>query len=244
MMQHRDQKADFHITRRELLSLLGAAMLVRRADAQPAPASSGTGKPPACILTAEQTEGPYFVDRRLKRSDIRADPSDGSVRAGIPLTLLLRISSIDAGGCMPVAGAMVDIWHCDANGVYSDVADPSVRTAGKQFLRGYQVTDGNGAVQFTTIYPGWYPGRAVHIHFKVRAKSKSGANHELTSQLYFDDAVTGRVHAQAPYSGRGKSIWTNERDGIFRHGGRHLMLALAGSGQGYDASFDIGLRMA
>ncbi len=86
-------------------------------------------------------------------------------------------------------GAIVDIWHCDAAGVYSDATDPGFNTVGKKFLRGYQVTDANGGVQFTTIYPGWYRGRTVHIHFKVRAKAKSGQSYEFTSQLYFDDAI-------------------------------------------------------
>lgn len=239
-----DRKPDFDVKRREVLVLLaGAAMLAGRSDAQADSAKATDGKLPACVVTPEQTEGPYFVDERLNRSDIRVDPSDGSVRAGVPLTLGLHISSVGSAGCTPVVGAIVDVWHCDAAGVYSDATDPSFRTVGKKFLRGYQVTDANGSVQFTTIYPGWYPGRTVHIHFKVRANDKSGRGQELTSQLYFDDALTDRIHAQSPYAGKGPRTVKNHRDGLFRSGGGQLMLSPVQSGQGYAATFDIGLQI-
>lgn len=198
---------------------------------------------PACVLTPAQTEGPYFVDERLQRSDIRSDPSDGTRRPGTPLSLSLRVHAVDGGRCTPLRDAIVDIWHCDANGVYSDVADPGFDTSGKKFLRGYQRTNGDGAVRFLTIYPGWYPGRAVHIHFKVRARSTNGREHELTSQLYFDDALTDRIHSQPPYTRNGQRAPRNESDGIFRRGGRELMLAPVKDGEGYAATFDIGLRM-
>ena len=114
-------------------------------------ASSTANHPtlPACIVRPEQTEGPYFVDEKLKRSDIRSDPSDGSVKDGVLLKLTLRVSGISDTGCTPNAGAMVDIWHCDALGLYSDVNDRSFSTVGKKFLRGYQVTDANGKGQRT-----------------------------------------------------------------------------------------------
>lgn len=226
--------------RRRALLMLGAAWLAGRANAQP-----GSGeKPaePACVLTPQQTEGPYFLDERLRRSDLRSDPADGSIKPGIPLALMLRVLAVDGARCAPLAGAIVDVWHCDAAGRYSGVDDPHFDTAGKSFLRGYQITDADGAVRFLTIYPGWYPGRAVHIHFKVRAKQASGSNAELTSQLYFDDALTARVHAQAPYAGRSGQAPRNEADGLFRQGGRQLMLSPVLQEQGYAAVFDIGLR--
>ena len=236
------------ISRRQALILLGvgaATMVAGRSHVYSASPRSNDSKPPACVLTPKQTEGPFFVDERLKRSDIRVDPSDGTVKSGVPLRLTLRVSAVGGAGCNPVPGAIVDIWQCDAVGVYSAVNDPgSQRTAAKTFLRGYQITDADGSTQFTTIYPGWYPGRTVHIHFKVRAGGKSGRGQELTSQLYFDDGLTDRIHAQSPYAGKGQRTVSNQRDGLFRNGGRQLMLSPAQSGEGYAAIFDIGLQMA
>lgn len=239
---HDDRETALGMSRREVLALLAAAggvLLAGRSSAQAGSASSG-GELPPCIVTPEQTEGPYFVDERLNRSDIRIDPADGAVKAGMPLILRLRISSINNAGCTPLVGAIVDIWHCDAAGVYSDVTDPSFNTVGKTFLRGYQVTDVNGGVRFTTIYPGWYRGRTVHIHFKVRVKVDS---YELTSQLYFDDAITDRVHAHKPYASKGQRTVKNDRDGIFRDGGSQLTLSPVEHGQGYAATFDVGLQV-
>ena len=195
---------------------------------------------PACVLTPAQTEGPYFVDERLERSDIRADPASGAVKAGALLTLDLAIFAVDGARCMPAAGAIVDVWHCDAAGVYSDANDMSFSTRGSKFLRGYQVTDANGRVRFTTIYPGAYPGRAVHIHFKVRTKPRG----EFTSQLYFDDALTDRIHANAPYGAAVDGARTrNARDGLYRRGGRELQLDVVGDGSGYRARYDVGIRI-
>lgn len=223
------------LTRREVLVLLGGAALLAGAPRR----LSAQGLP-ACVVTPAQAEGPFFTDARLNRSDIRSDPTDKSVKEGVPLALTLRVSSVGAAGCVPLAGAMVDVWHCDAAGAYSD-ADRA--TAGKKFLRGYQVTDAQGAVRFTTIYPGWYPGRAVHVHFKVRVVAGPALGHEFTSQLYFDEAVTDRVHARAPYSARGARGRTlNNDDGLYRRGGNRLMLSLTDSGPGYAGEFHVGVR--
>ncbi len=246
-MSHKDESVSV-ISRRQALILLGAAgatMVAGRSNVYSATPSSTGGKLPACIVTPKQTEGPFFVDERLKRSDIRLDPSDGSVKSGVPLHLTLRVSAVGAAACTPLSGAIVDLWQCDAVGVYSAVNEPgSQSTAAKTFLRGYQVTESDGSAQFTTIYPGWYPGRTVHIHFKVRVSGKSGRGQELTSQLYFDDALTDRIHSQSPYAGKGQRTVRNQRDGLFRNGGRQLMLSPAQSGEGYAATFDIGLQMA
>lgn len=235
------------ISRRDALILLGAAgatMVAGRSNVYSASARSTYGALPACILTPKQTEGPFFVDERLERSDIRVDPSDGSVKSGVPLRLTFHVSAIRGAGCNPISGAIVDIWQCDAIGVYSAVNEPgSQSTTAKNFLRGYQITQADGSTQFTTIYPGWYPGRTVHIHFKVRASDKSGRGQELTSQLYFDDALTDRIHAQSPYVGKGSRTVKNHRDGLFRNGGGQLMLSPVQSGQGYLATFDIGLQI-
>ena len=216
--------------RRRLLALAGGLLLARAA-----------GAAPGCVLTPEQTEGPYFVDAGLNRSDIRADVRSGSgngvVAAGAPLALALRV--LDTGaGCRPVAGAMVDVWHCDAAGVYSDTVDPGFDSRGHTFLRGYQVSGSDGVVRFLTIYPGWYRGRAVHIHFKVR----TDAGGEFTSQLYFDETVTDEAHAHAAYRGRAGRRVPNTADGIFRNGGSRLLLSPQRHDDGYAAAFDIGLK--
>jgi protocatechuate 3,4-dioxygenase beta subunit len=219
-----------NLVRRRTLLALGAAIVTPRTPAQPAPAAR-----PACIITAEQTEGPYFVDHRLNRSDLRKDV-DGSMREGLPLQLTLRLQSVEGGNCQPLAGATVHVWHCDAAGEYS-----GVEGSRSQYLRGYQTSGTDGTVRFRTIYPGWYPGRTVHIHFKVLARGKDGKPYELTSQLYFDDAVTDKVMAQAPYAKRGQRDRINRSDGLFRRGGRELMLRLAEDGKGYAAQFDVGV---
>jgi len=235
----------FSRSRREVLGLIGAgaaASLVGELGGKSAAAGSVM---PACVVRPQQTEGPYFVDGKLRRSDIRSDPADGSVKPGMPLRLTFSVSRIDGRACAPLRGAVVDVWQCDALGVYSGVRDFFGRfdTRGKQFLRGYQVTDAEGIARFLTIYPGWYPGRTVHIHFKIRIDPAARQGLEFTSQLYFDDAVTDQVHAQAPYARNGLPRVRNESDGIFRNGGRQLMLQLARDAQGYAGSFDIALRM-
>jgi protocatechuate 3,4-dioxygenase beta subunit len=197
---------------------------------------------PSCVVRPEQTEGPYFVDERLHRSDIRSDPTDGRVSPGTPLALTVLVSRLNAGDCQPLAGAQVDIWHCDALGVYSDVQDPDFTTIGQKFLRGYQVTDARGEARFVTVYPGWYPGRTVHIHFKIRTAPVAKRSFEFTSQLYFDDELTDRVHAAPPYAAKGPRIARNQHDWIFRRGGDRLMLDTTSTADGYAATFPIGLQ--
>ena len=244
------------LNRREVLGFLGgtaAVSLVGCLRGQSASVETGTSTQtltrtaiattPTCVVRPQQTEGPYFVDGKLNRSDIRLDPSDGSVKQGIPLRLVFHVSQIDGSSCTPLTGAAVDLWHCDSLGVYSDVTDPSFSTVGKKFLRGYQVTDANGSVQFVTIYPGWYPGRTVHIHFKIRTGSTSQQSYEFTSQLYFDDSLTDRIHAQPPYTAKGQRTLKNDRDGIFRGDGEQLMLQLTKEAKGYVGTFDIGLQI-
>lgn len=214
---------------------------------QVTPVAATTANPaavlPSCVVRPEQAEGPFFVDEQLNRSDIRSDPATGLVKAGAPLTLAFLVSRI-SGTCQPLPGAMVDVWHCDADGIYSGVEDRFAgSTAGQSFLRGYQLTDANGLATFTTIYPGWYPGRTVHIHFKIRME-EAGRTYEFTSQLYFDDALTDQVFAQTPYATRGPRNTRNENDGIYRNGGGQLLLNVAPVAGGYATTFDIGLDMS
>jgi len=225
------------LTRREVVALLGlagAGLMARHASAAPAP---------ACVVRPEQTEGPYFVEERLVRSDIRSDPASGEVRPGAVLQLAFNVSALRGDACAPLPGVVVDVWHCDALGAYSDVRDPRGSTVGQKFLRGAQTTDAAGAARFMTIYPGWYQGRAVHIHFKVRTAPAAARGHEFTSQIYFDDAVTDQIHALEPYARRGQGRLRNDGDGLFRHGGRQLLAAVARSGQGYATTFDLAVSL-
>ena len=206
-------------------------------------ASAVTAPTPSCIVTPAETEGPYFVDEKLNRADIRVDPSDGSVRPGVPLQLRLSLASV-ASSCTALQGAQVDVWHCDALGLYSDVS--AEQSVGKRFLRGYQTTDANGVVNFTTIYPGWYSGRAVHVHFKIRTFSGSQKTLEFTSQLFFDDSISDAVYTQSPYSTRGARDTRNAADIVYtsnNNSGAGLLADLTRIATGYQASFAIGLRL-
>ncbi len=238
------------LSRREMIALLSASGVAALAGCRPsrevAEREVATGAAlPSCVVRPEQTEGPYFVDGRLDRSDIRSEPQSGAIKPGAPLEIAIVVSRIGTGGaCSPLAGARVDLWQCDADGVYSGVRDPSFDTTGQLFLRGYQVTDASGTARFTTIYPGWYRGRTVHTHFKVRTEPSAPRGYEFTSQLYFDDTLTDRVHARAPYVSRGQRTVRNDGDGIFRRNGDQLMLQVAEAGQGYAGSFHLGLQIA
>lgn len=223
------------------------------ADATPSPAGTGTATAEAtaatattalnCVVTPELTEGPYFVDEMLERSDIRPDPGTGEVAEGAELRLAVNVYEVDGSACIPIAGAIVDVWHCDALGVYSDVSDPGFNTSGQKFLRGFQRTDEGGHVEFTTIYPGWYQGRAVHIHFKVRGTTAAGRGYDFTSQWFFDEATTDLVHAEQPYAAKGYRTLLNENDNIFRQSGGQTLLAASEAGNGWAATFNIGIQL-
>jgi protocatechuate 3,4-dioxygenase beta subunit len=230
----------------------------------------------------QQIEGPYFVAGALNRSNITSDPSDGTVQQGIPLQLVIHVYRINnnisnssnnniinssttaiAGNnntnissCLPFKGAQVDIWHANPQGLYSGI--PLIGTEGKMYLRGYQITDDNGTVKFNTIYPGWYEGRAIHIHVMVRAfdndgaAGKGGSNETFhwTSQMYLNNSINQQVHTQLPYSKHGLPPMTNEQDGIYAgpstdklvtsNAGQHLMLNLTKDNQqGYTGTFNI-----
>jgi len=171
----------------------------------------------SCVLTASLTEGPYFVDEKLLRADIRSDPVTGVVSQGVPLSLTFNVTRVANSACTPLTGAYIDVWHCDAGGTYSDVSGNGNGTGGtgKKFLRGYQITDANGQVAFQTIYPGWYSGRAVHIHFKLRLFAGASKTYEFTSQFFMDETLTTTVHALSPYSAKRTRDTLNTTDGIY-----------------------------
>lgn len=232
------------LSRRQVITLLGATGALGLMGGGLFSRQSFASTPiPSCVVRPEQTEGPYFVDERLNRSDIRPDPTTGQVKPGTPLVLTLNIFRLGSGECVPLVGAQVDIWHCDALGVYSDVRDAGFNTIGQKFLRGYQITDTQGEATFITIYPGWYAGRTVHIHVKVRTAHAAERHLEFTSQMYFDDALTDRVYTDQPYATKGRRNARNQDDRIFRRGGDQLMLVPTATANGYAATFGIGLQL-
>lgn len=249
-MENDDAQVGRILSRRDALKVLGIGSVAFLAacsppnsnTSQPLSASTLTTTPgnslPSCIVRPAMTEGPYFVDEMLNRSDIRSDPSDGALKSGLPLNLKFNISKVGGNACSPLLGAQVDVWHCDALGVYSDAQDPSFNTKGRKFLRGYQLTDSNGFAQFTTIYPGWYQGRTVHIHFKIRINP-----YEFTSQLFFDDSLTDQVFTQMPYSQKGQRNVRNTDDGIYQNGGSQLLLNVTPGKDFYSTDFNIGLQI-
>ena len=241
-MSDKERQIGSLLSRREAMVWLGASGAICLLGGKPViayPTPSANRSP--CIVRPEQTEGPYFVDGRLHRSDIRSDPTNGQITPGTSLTLTIQVARVQAGECRPLPDARIDVWHCDAMGVYSDVRDPSFNTLGRKFLRGYQVTDAQGEAQFITIYPGWYPIRTVHIHFMIRTAQVGGRRFEFTSQLYFPDELTDRIHTILPYSSKGRRRVRNHQDFIFRDGGDRLMLEPVELNGGYAATFPVGL---
>jgi protocatechuate 3,4-dioxygenase beta subunit len=251
------------LSRREVLALFGAGG-VSIVAAACAPGSSGsagassgaaasaaaTALPsassavaasaiPSCVVVPELTEGPFYVDTGLERSDIRPNSADGQVSDGATLELGWAVSQVDGDACVPLEGAVVDVWHCDAAGVYS-----GVQGVGGDFLRGFQRTDANGGAAFTTIYPGWYTGRAVHIHFKIRTDPDADAGFEATSQLFFDDAFSEAVFATGAYAAKGPQDMRNEEDGIYQQSDGTTLVDVRQDGDTYRATFSIAVRFA
>jgi protocatechuate 3,4-dioxygenase beta subunit len=190
------------------------------------------------VVAPELTEGPYYLDVDLERSDIRANTADGSVVDGALLALDWLVSQADGSACIPMADVVVDVWHCDALGVYSGVAGES-----GNFLRGFQRTDTNGRASFTTIYPGWYSGRAVQIHFKIRTDPDASAGFEFTSQLFFDDAFSKGVYASGVYAQKGPQDEPNPSDQIYNQSGGATLLSVNQEGDGYKATFPIAVQL-
>ncbi len=210
------------IRRREMMALsagalASVALYACGADGdQTTGTSAGAGKAiPDCVLTAEQDEGPFYIDLARVRRDIVED------RPGVPLALALTV--VDANTCEPLRDAAVDVWHCDALGVYS--GEPSEGSAGTTFLRGIQLTDANGRAEFATVYPGQYPGRTTHIHLKVhlggqrRGGAYSGGHVSHTGQLFTADRDDAEVFALAPYDRNPAEITPRDADLIFRDQG-------------------------
>lgn len=232
------------ISRRALIKLAGLALTAAATGAWRARLSRTVSAAPACVLTPEQTQGPYYIAREKVRSNITEN------RPGAPLHL--QITVVDASTCKPIKNAAVDIWHCDAGGIYSGFVAASTGgspggsgpTDKKTFLRGIQLTNSKGRATFRTIYPGWYRGRTTHIHVKVHLGGHVAGHVVHTGQLYFPDSLTQRVYQHGAYKSRAAARDTfNRTDGIFQNGGRQSMLTLKSDGHGgYVGAITLGMR--
>ena len=188
-----------------------------------------------CTLTASETEGPFptKTPANLVSNDIRSD------RQGTKLTVKITIQNKN-NSCEGLAGALVDIWHCDAAGNYSEYGGTGMQSTNYtsvHFLRGRQTTDANGLVTFTSIYPGLYSGRAVHIHVHVyNASGKS----LLVTQIAFPEEISKVVFAQGVYASHGQADTTNARDNVFGDGVSTEMSTVTGSvSAGYELTHAI-----
>jgi protocatechuate 3,4-dioxygenase beta subunit len=221
------------LTRRNTLlrlaGLVGAGLGIEALKPGDGPAGVASGAV-KCVLTPEQTEGPFYIENEKVRRNI----TDG--RRGTPLTL--RATVVDASSCKPIKGAAVDIWHCDAGGIYSGFGQGA---SSRTFLRGMQKTNASGLALLKTIYPGWYQGRTVHIHVKVHV----GGNVVHTGQLYFPDSLTDKVFRKAPYKSRPGRTTRNSNDFVFANGGKNSMVSVRADGAGgYIASITMGVVRA
>jgi len=220
-------------TRRGSLAKAGALLAGLAAGGARAAASEGSGPAGvesgavACVLAPEQTDGPYYIPKEKVRRNI----AEG--RPGTPLTL--RLVVVNTSTCKPIAGAAVDVWHADAAGVYSGFGQGA---GNRTFMRGIQRTNAKGVATFRTVYPGWYPGRTVHVHVKVHL----GGRVVHTGQLYFPDSLTDAVFRRAPYSSRPGRDTRNATDSVFRNGGKRSLLRLRRSGAGYLGSITMGVH--
>jgi protocatechuate 3,4-dioxygenase beta subunit len=247
----RDSLNSLQLTRRRLIEILGGAGVAALSGcgggstsaSSASGSTSGTtsGTTASCVLTPELTVGPYFVDEKLNRSDLTTNTTDTNVLNATPLTLTMTIMEYASSGCSALVGAQVDIWHADAAGIYSD--ESVENTTGQTFLRGYQLTDANGAVTFKTVVPGWYSGRTIHIHVMIRTLSSSGfVLTEFTTQLFFDQTLLNALTTTvSPYSSRGVPDTTNAQDSIYSSA-TQLTLTNATSGGGYTASITLGVQ--
>ena len=218
---------DARLTRRASLVKLGGFLAGLLVAGSWRPAAAAAADAVSCVLTPEQTEGPYYIANERLRRNIREG------RPGLPLTL--RATVVDAATCRPIKGATVDVWHCDAGGTYSGFGNGA---GNRTFLRGIQRTDAKGVAVFRTIYPGWYPGRTVHVHVKVHV----GGDVVHTGQLYFPDASTDAVYRRRPYSSRPARDVRNANDSVYRGGGRRSIVRVRRSGIGYVGAITMGVR--
>jgi protocatechuate 3,4-dioxygenase beta subunit len=222
------------LTRREAIGAVGAAgaaLAFGCGDTPTSPSSTATSTTTSansvCAVTPTETVGPFPSLVDLFRSDIREGKS------GTLLTLTIRVVNA-ANGCAPVPNANVEIWHVDAAGDYSQYGSQAAQT----FLRGIQTSNVNGEVTFTTIYPGWYQGRATHIHVEVTMGGRS----VKTTQIAFPESINNSVHTTGVYASRGVSPMSNLSDGIFSDSlSSEIVTPTGSSGAGFGATFQVGI---
>ncbi len=202
------------------------------------------------VLSPTGEEGPFWVDEALNRVDVRTDTATQTAQAGVPLDLTFNVYNVVDGQAIPLANATVDIWQANASGVYSD--EQSESTVGQNWLRGYQLADATGLVRFKTIVPGWYSGRTTHVHVRVRvypAGNTTSPSYNWTTQLFFTDAISGQVYAQAPYAAHTGRDTFNTGDHVYQVQcgsgsdtypcGDLLLMSLTGSSDGWQGSAKI-----
>ena len=181
----------------------------------------------ACVVTPSETAGPFPSITLPVRSDVRED------RTGLLLNLAITVVDASAN-CAPVSNASVEIWHCDAAGNYSEYGNLTSST----WLRGIQPVDASGVARFTTVYPGWYAGRATHIHIEVFVNNRS----VKTSQIAFPEEINSVVYASGVYASKGQNPTKNDRDGIFSDGFTSELATVTGNTtSGYNATFQVGI---
>jgi len=225
------------LTRREALGAVGAAGVAIAwgcGDTPTSPSSTvevatATSTNAACAVTPTETVGPYPSLVDLFRSDIREGKS------GTLLALTIRVVNA-ANGCTAVPDANVEIWHVDAAGNYSQYGTQTTQT----YLRGIQTTNSNGEVTFTTIFPGWYQGRATHIHVEVTMGGRS----VKVTQIAFPETVNNSVHTSGVYASRGTNPIANLSDGIFADSLSSEIVTPTGSvSGGYNATFQVAITV-
>ena len=232
------------VTRREALSLLGvtgAALTLACGETPTSPSATTTtsttttttGQSSTCAVAPTETVGPYPSLTDLIRSDIREGKN------GVPVTLTLTVVNVN-NGCSAVANAAVDIWQCDAEGHYSQYSQPGYNGTSETFLRGIQTTDANGRVTFTTVYPGWYAGRATHIHIEVTVSGRS----VKVTQIAFPESTTATVYASGIYAAKGLNPTSNAGDMVFADSLSSELATVSGSvANGFSATFTIGVAV-
>lgn len=229
------------VSRREVLALLGAASAAAAAgcdSSQTSPTAvttttTTTTTSSACAVSPSETIGPYPSLADLIRSDIREG------RSGTPVTLTITVVNVNSS-CAAVANAVVDIWQCDADGHYSQYSQQGYDGRSQTFLRGIQTADSTGRVTFTTIYPGWYAGRATHIHVEVTVNGQS----VKVTQIAFPESITSAVYATGVYAAKGQNPTSNTGDMIFSDSLSSELATVSGDqSSGYTATFTVGVSL-